>query len=585
MANESQSQYTEIDGKRVKIIGKGKRVSDIIIYKDEQGEIWTRDSDSLPLHTLEQVNAIIAQRQGKPINRTNKEEGNQSNKEEGNQSNKEEGTHINKEEGTHINKEEGNKNKVQTYSSGSRGYVNKKEKGFIDSELLPQNMLKFNNNKYKNLVYMSIGIFIIYAIARVIMGDVYEIARPMVAIYAGVFLQVFAGDDKKLSVWGYQAFALIGVVFYLFKWDTVYYTYYWWWVLSLYFSWTLIGVISTRYKTQFSATLKWTGEVILKGTLYAFALGFIVNLIPTLGNIFFWQVNDLVDGSIYASGIESFIYLVVAPFAFIKVIDLYEERLHTLTKEEEGAALRQEESTTKYSWVVILNYVYYMMLFLFVVFILPSYFIGLQDKSLILLQLTRDLTMFLAYAVGIGLVKIDYQTTVKHSKILHKITLLLTALVFINQLLATVLTYPYARVMYWVAWVLVITVILTELLTYTKKGEAFKSYYQLAYTRVGLFCFILLLPVINPWNLSYQYTVQGLEDRELEFVDYETFTNHWALGFEDRRRDELGLPDGADQYYLDPYFSDDKLKERKESTSPYNEDESWQEGVEIYDEQ
>lgn len=580
MANESQSQYTEIDGKRVKIIGKGKRVSDIIIYKDEQGEIWTRDSDSLPLHTLEQVNAIIAQRQGKTGVTTTQEEPNLAIK--GDKTTQGE-SNLDIQGATNNRGEEPKPaNYYPPKHNRQVGVSKPKQDSGIDKELLPQNMLKLNNKKYKNLIYMSIGIFIVYAIARIIMGDVYEITRPLIAVYAGIFLQVFTGDDKKLSVWVYQVLSLLGVVLYLFKWDTVYYTYYWWWVLSLYFSWTLIGVISTRYKTQFSATLKWTGEVLLKGSLYALALGFVVNLIPTLGNIFFWQVNDLVDGSIYSRGIESFIFLVVVPFAYIKVIDVYELRLHTLAKEEPKTT---EESTTKYSWVVILNYVYYMMLFLFVVFILPSYFIGLQDKTLILLQLTRDLTMFLAYAVGIGLVKIDYQTTVKHSKILHKITLLLTALVFINQLLATVLTYPYARVMYWVAWVLVITVILTELLTYTKKGEAFKSYYQLAYTRVGLFCFILLLPVINPWNLSYQYTVQGLEDRELEFVDYETFTNHWALGFEERRRDELGLPEDAEQYYLDPYFSDDKLKERKESTSPYNEDESWQEGLDIYDEQ
>lgn len=580
MQQDPLKQHTEIDGKRVKIIGKGKRVSDVIIYKDEQGEIWTRDSDSLPVHTLEQVNAIIAYRQGKTGVTTKQEEPNLAIK--GDKDAQEE-PNLDIQGATNTRGEESKSvNYYPPKHNRQVGVSKPKHDRGIDKELLPQNMLKLNNKKYKNLIYMSVGIFIVYAIARIILGDVYEITRPLIAVYAGVFLQVFTGDDKKLSVWVYQALSLLGVVLYLFKWDTVYYTYYWWWVLSLYFSWTLVGVISDKYKTQFSDTLKWTGEVLLKGSLYALALGFVVNLIPALGNIFFWQVNDLVDGSIYSRGIESFIFLVVVPFAYIKVIDVYELRLNTLAKEEPKTT---EEAATKYSWVVILNYVYYMMLFLFVVFILPSYFSGVQDKTLILLQLTRDLTMFLAYAVGIGLVKIDYQTTVNHNKILHKITLLLTALVFINQLLATVLTYPYARVMYWVAWVLVITVILTELLTYTKKGEAFKSYYQLAYTRVGIFCFILLLPVINPWNLSYQYTVQGLEDRELEFVDYETFTNHWALGFEERRRDELGLSEDAEQYYLDPYFSDDKLKERKESTSPYNEDESWQEGVVIYDEQ
>lgn len=577
---DDRGRILQIDGRQVKVMGVGKRVSDVVIYKDvESGEVWTRDIDSLPTDIVSQIEQVVSDKQN-----SKERQPDSVTQHPTYQTGRVTPTGIVNEVKTTNRQDEVPVTELQGVSDEDEWYDEPKDKtgvkpesdkimGLIDPELMPQNMLKFNNKHYLTLVYMSVVIFVLYSIARVVLGDVASITRPVAAIYGGLFLQFFSGKGKRWTVWVYQILAIMGSILYLFKIDTVYYTYYWWWVLSLYFSWTLIGVVGVKYKAQLTETIKWMINVVLKGTAYAIGLGFVINIIPAIGDLFFWQMNNLVDTSIYSSSIENFIFLVVVPFAFIKVIDLFEDELTTLAKvEDESQSDVTPTTSNKYSWVVILNYVYYMMLFLFIVFILPSYFMGLEDKTLILLQLTRDLTLFLSYSVGIGLIRVDYGTKFDHKALLHKVTLGLTVFTFINQLLATIVTFPQSRVMYWVAWYLIATVIITEFARYTKKGESLKKAHQLAYMRVGVFCLLVLMPFINPWNLSYQYTVQGLENRTLEFKDYQTFTNHWALGFEDRRRDELNLPDDAEQYYLDPYFSDDKQKNEWVGEYYYGED-------------
>lgn len=577
---DDRGRILQIDGRQVKVMGVGKQVSDVVIYKDvESGELWTRDIDSLPTDIVSQIEQVVSDKQ-----KSKESQSDSVTQHPTDQTERVTPTGIVNEDKTTNRQYEVPVTELQGVSDEDERYEEPKDKtgvkpesdkilGFIDPELMPQNMLKFNNKHYLTLVYMSVIIFVLYSIARIVMGDVATITRPVAALYGGIFLQVFSAKDKRWTVWVYQILALMGSVLYLFKIDTVYYTYYWWWVLSLYFSWTLIGIVGDKYKAQLTETIKWMINVVIRGTVYAIGLGFVINIIPAIGDLFFWQMNNLVDTSIYSNSIENFIFLVVVPFAFIKVIDLHEDELTTIEKvEDESQSDVTNTTSNKYSWVVILNYVYYMMLFLFIVFILPSYFMGLEDKTLILLQLTRDLTLFLSYSVGIGLIRTDYNTTFDHKALLHKITLGLTGLTFINQILATIITFPQSRVMYWVAWYLIATVLLTEFARYTKKGESLKKVHQLAYMRVGVFCLLVLMPFINPWNLSYQYTVQGLENRTLEFVDNQTFTNHWALGFDDRRRDELNLPDDAEQYYLDPYFSDDEQKNEWVGEYYYGED-------------